>query len=297
VRCLEIAMTQADAPPEVTQALLNLAEFMEHEDKPLPLENRTLGEYATKNNAFAKALHYKELEFFTDPSPSVIEALLEINTKLQQNDAALGTLTMATDQFGTTKHEEWYIKLNRWQGALEAYDERLSKEPGNVEVVVGKMRCLHALGEWEKLSAYVEQYWDDARMDRKRIAPMAAAAAWSMNEWAGLSQYLTEWTEDSADRQFHEAIYLIHDNNFLKAAACIDRAREHLDVEFTRAIENYGRSYKYVLSGVMCAPADAASSVMVRAQMLSELEEIIRYRQSADQPERQATMRRTWMKR
>ena len=36
---------------------------------------------------------------------------------------------------------------------------------------------------------------------------------------------------------------------------------------------------------------------MVRAQMLSELEEIIQYKQYADQPERQASMRRTWMKR
>ena len=39
------------------------------------------------------------------------------------------------------------------------------------------------------------------------------------------------------------------------------------------------------------------SSVMVRAQMLSELEEIITYRLSADQPEKQDTMRKTWMKR
>jgi serine/threonine-protein kinase mTOR len=36
---------------------------------------------------------------------------------------------------------------------------------------------------------------------------------------------------------------------------------------------------------------------MVRAQMLSELEEIISYKQYADQPERQATQRKTWMKR
>ena len=38
-------------------------------------------------------------------------------------------------------------------------------------------------------------------------------------------------------------------------------------------------------------------SIMVRAQMLSELEEIIAYKQYADQPERQQTMRKTWMKR
>jgi len=33
---------------------------------------------------------------------------------------------------------------------------------------------------------------------------------------------------------------------------------------------------------------------MVRAQMLSELEEIIQYKQYADQPERQEVLRKTW---
>jgi FAT domain len=36
---------------------------------------------------------------------------------------------------------------------------------------------------------------------------------------------------------------------------------------------------------------------MVRAQMLSELEEIIAYKQFADQPERQQIIRKTWVKR
>ena len=36
---------------------------------------------------------------------------------------------------------------------------------------------------------------------------------------------------------------------------------------------------------------------MVRAQMLSELEEIIAYKQFADQPERQDMLRKTWRKR
>lgn len=39
------------------------------------------------------------------------------------------------------------------------------------------------------------------------------------------------------------------------------------------------------------------SSTLVRAQMLSELEEIIMFKQYADQPERQQAMRKTWMKR
>ena len=67
---------------------------MEREEKPLPIENRTFGEYATKFHAYAKALHYKELKFFTETSPAIIEAI-EINSKLQRYDAAWGTLLVA----------------------------------------------------------------------------------------------------------------------------------------------------------------------------------------------------------
>jgi hypothetical protein len=51
-------------------------------------------------------------------------------------------------------------------------------------------------------------------------------------------------------------------------------------------------SYRY-----SCCTYKYRISTMVRAQMLSELEEIIAYKQYADQPERQQTMRKTWMKR
>lgn len=76
VRSIEFAITSSTAPSELVHRLLNLAEFMEHEEKPLPIENRTLGEYATRFHAYAKALHYKELEFFTETSPTIIEALI-----------------------------------------------------------------------------------------------------------------------------------------------------------------------------------------------------------------------------
>jgi hypothetical protein len=42
------------AAAEIVTALLNLAEFMEHDDKRLPLDTRTLGALAEKCHAFAK---------------------------------------------------------------------------------------------------------------------------------------------------------------------------------------------------------------------------------------------------
>jgi FKBP12-rapamycin complex-associated protein len=56
---LEAALASPTIPPEIVTALLNLAEFMEHDDKRLPLDTRTLGALAEKCHAFAKALHYK----------------------------------------------------------------------------------------------------------------------------------------------------------------------------------------------------------------------------------------------
>lgn len=55
---------------------------------------RTLGALAEKCHAFAKALHYKELEFATAPEAAV-EALISINNQLRQPEAAVGVLTIA----------------------------------------------------------------------------------------------------------------------------------------------------------------------------------------------------------
>lgn len=56
---------------------------MEQDEKPLPIDPRTLGQLAEKCNAYAKALHYKEMEFKTTPQ-NTLEALISINNQLQQ---------------------------------------------------------------------------------------------------------------------------------------------------------------------------------------------------------------------
>ncbi|KIM34649.1 hypothetical protein M413DRAFT_33133 [Hebeloma cylindrosporum] len=283
VRAIELAITSSTAPSELIHRLLNLAEFMEHEEKPLPIEHRTLGEYAMKYMAYAKALHYKELEYFSESSPAVIEALISINTRLQQHDAAWGTLVTAREQYDVDKHEEWYERLGRWQEALVAYERKAHEDPTAPDVQIGRMKCLHALGEWDQLAAQVDENWTNANHDdRREIAPMAAAAAWSLREWDSMEDYIATMKPDSPDRAFYRAILSVHQNQFPKALVHIAKARDLLDPELTSFVgEGYGRSY----------------NVMVRAQMLSELEEIIAFKQYADQPERQQTLRKTWMKR
>ncbi|UYV65261.1 MTOR [Cordylochernes scorpioides] len=93
VKNLADALTSQEIP-EITQSLLNLAEFMEHCEKvnfwrlgsyrgrtqlwlgPMTLDPKLLGERALKCRAYAKALHYKEEEFHKGPDTWVLESLI-----------------------------------------------------------------------------------------------------------------------------------------------------------------------------------------------------------------------------
>ena len=283
VKSLETAITSPHIPREILQVLLNLAEFMEHDDKALPIDIGTLGIYAGKCHAYAKALHYKELEFEEEKTPSVVEALISINNQLQQTDAAVGILRNAQKYRDFELKETWFEKLGRWDEALQAYQVREREDPTAFEVTMGKMRCLHALGEWDLLSNLAQEKWSLAAIDHKRlIAPLAAAAAWGLGQWELMDNYLEAMKLQSPDRSFFGAILALHQNQFPDALDHIEKAREGLDTELSALLgESYTRAY----------------SVVVRVQMLAELEEIITYKKSEGNAEKQATMRATWTRR
>ncbi|KZV96365.1 FAT-domain-containing protein [Exidia glandulosa HHB12029] len=283
VSAIEYAIKHPQIPADVALGLLNLAEFMEHQDRQLPIENCVFGDCASRFHAYAKALHYKELDFFSDTSDSVMESLININTKLQQHDAAFGILTVAKEQFEFTKNEEWYERLGHWQEALNGYNLKAMDDPMALDVMTGRMRCLHALGEWDQLARIIDANWIDAGSDEKmEMAPLAAAAAWALNEWDAMDDYIQAMSHLSPERAFFRAVLSVHRGQFQKAQTLISRARDLLDPELSGLVgENYARNY----------------NLMVRAQVLSELEEIIQFKLSSDQPERQAVIRATWTKR
>ena len=73
------------------------------------LLRRTLGALAEKCHAFAKALHYKELEFAATPE-SAVEALISINNQLRQPEAAIGILAVAQNDL--------HMQLKVWLSPL-----------------------------------------------------------------------------------------------------------------------------------------------------------------------------------
>lgn len=290
VRSLEMAFSSPNIPPEILATLLNLAEFMEHDERPLPIDIRLLGALAEKCRAFAKALHYKEMEFEgacsnrTDGNPvSVVEALIHINNQLHQHEAAVGILTYAQQNLGVQLKESWYEKLQRWDDALKAYTVKSSQvsTPHLVlDATLGRMRCLAALARWEELNNLCKEYWTPAEpAARLEMAPMAARAAWNMGEWDQMADYVsrlddgdetklrvlgnTAATGDgSSNGTFFRAVLLVRRGKYDEAHEYVERARKCLATEVAALVlESYERAY----------------SNMVRIQQLSELEEVIDY--------------------
>ncbi|XXG56788.1 hypothetical protein AAC387_Pa03g4113 [Persea americana] len=290
VRSLETAFSSPNIPPEILATLLNLAEFMEHDEKPLPIDIRLLGALAEKCRAFAKALHYKEMEFEgarskkMDANPvAVVEALIHINNQLHQHEAAVGILTFAQQHLDVQLKESWYEKLQRWEDALKAYTAKASQAPSPhlvLDATLGRMRCLAALARWEELNNLCKEYWTPAEpAARLEMAPMAASAAWNMGEWDQMQEYVSRLDDGdesklrilgnaagggdgSSNGTFFRAVLLVRRGKYDEAREFVERARKCLATELAALVlESYERAYIN----------------MVRVQQLSELEEVIDY--------------------
>ena len=267
MRSLEAALASPTIPPDIVTTLLNLAEFMEHDEKALPLDTRTLGALAEKCHAYAKALHYKELEFQTSPHTAV-EALISINNQLRQPDAANGILEMARVQLGITLREGVYERLQRWDAARDQYEARLVTTPpgsqAHAEALLGQCRCLAALAEWDELFMLCRREWTRTEpQTRKEMAPIAAHAAWQLGDWPQMKAWVDTFTSgtggNSSEGAFLSAVISTKNKEYDAAAREVQRARELLGIELAALVgESYERAY----------------GDMVRVQQLTELEEI-----------------------
>lgn len=198
VKALQTAFQSVTIPPEILQTLLNLAEFMEHDVEALPISLSILAELAQKGHAYAKALHYRELEFQTDPA-ACFESLININKKLDQYDAAVGVLKVVANmqlkhpelKGSYTVQEGWLAKLGNWPEALDKYEQRLQENPKDFLAITGKLKCLDALGRWEEAIKICMDSLELTRYDsivkgdsiHTKISVLGARAAWSLNKW------------------------------------------------------------------------------------------------------------------
>lgn len=293
---LETALQSPQIPGHIRQSLLNLAEFMEMQDKRLPLDIHLLATQAEAANMFAKCLHYREIEFNstnTKPSSECIEALITVNTQLGMREAASGVLTFVGINHRHIKIEPyWLEKLARWQDAQDSYKQQADEWRSNsgdsspsqhenwMESELGILRCLHALGNFEELCSSakqlkshvqaVEGQVDSYDLWMTEVQRLGANAAWMLGQWGDMENFVEGGAigkrhdiELENDGTFYEAVLAIHNCDYRRAAKLVSETREAVASSVSSMLsESYSRAYRSI----------------VTMQVLSEMEELVDYR-------------------
>ena len=146
-------------------------------------------------------------------------------------------------------HERWYEKLHEWEKALDGYKEKLKDAPQNPELILSKMRCLEALGEWGEVHNVSLEHWDTASSETQhKMARMASAAAWGRKDWKSMERYVSLLPRETQDGAFYRAIVAINREQWSQAQSLIELTRELLYNEVSAlSLESYQRAYPAVV--------------------------------------------------
>lgn len=301
IHAIETTLNYPHIPRDVVVCLLNVAEFMDMQDKRLPIDVTLLAKQAEEANMYARCLRYREIEFNspnTMPSSECVEALITVNNELGLEDKATGLLiyvmTYCTE---ISVKPLWLEKLLYWNDARNSYlsqkNEFRRDYPGDSPVFnedwmaceLGEMRCLHALGDFDDLVNSASELKKQLEMNEESLSIseswlhdvniLGASAAWSLGKWDEMSSFVEGPisgdrgdVELSNKASFYQAVYNVHIEKYGEALSLIESTRKRLSYAISTLLsENYSRAYRG----------------MVSMQILSELEEVIEFKQQVTQ--------------
>jgi FKBP12-rapamycin complex-associated protein len=251
VKNLVVALSSDSIPLDVLQVLLSLVEFMEHDEKPLPIDLRQLAAMAFRCGAYAKALRYKEAEYLQNPVAAMEgnDSLIAIYEALGQREAAMGALLDAEHRQVVIRHEECYEKLQQWDLALIAYERQ--PPPHSFANRRGKVRCLAQLGELHRMEELCSELWAesvDSLAQRQELAEEAAEVAFRLQLWNQFRERVAYTNTNSIMGNLYRAMLAIHQGDYEAARQHIRTGRRLLDTGVTaRVSEGYPRAYGDIL--------------------------------------------------
>ncbi|KAI0989132.1 hypothetical protein GJ496_004795 [Pomphorhynchus laevis] len=269
VCCISHVLSTFD-DAEFGRAILELVEFFDHHSTIgcLPFDLELLSKKSIQLRAYASALQYAEKQFqVLDKcnNTELIETLISVNNELDQLEAAHGALMYARYQNMPIK-ELWYEKLGHWSRALRDYEFRQSNDPANSEILLGRMRCLEALGDWSQLHDLCSEKLkvDTIKFGLKQqIANIAAPCAWALESWDSMSTAVSNFVNnDTLQSRIYSAVLMLKQKKYRETHNIVRAAWGDLHLMYTSL---FTRDYSHI------------NDIIGQAQSLIELEEVIQY--------------------
>ncbi|KAK4529593.1 hypothetical protein CCYA_CCYA02G0450 [Cyanidiococcus yangmingshanensis] len=278
VKNLVMALSSDSIPLDVLQVLLSLVEFMEHDEKPLPIDLRQLAAMAFRCGAFAKALRYKEAEYLQNPAAAMEgnDSLIAIYEALGQREAAMGALLDAEHRQVIARHEECYEKLQQWDLALVSYERQ--PPPHSYANRRGRIRCLAQLGELHRMEQLCEALWLESAntsTQLEELAEEAAEVAFRLRHWDRFTERVRYTSSESILGNLYRAILAIHQGDYEAARQHIRTGRRLLDTGVTARVgEGYPRAYSDILRSQQLVELEECAMVLQRQLPQSHVEQL-----------------------
>ncbi|KAJ2761707.1 phosphatidylinositol kinase- protein kinase tor1, partial [Coemansia nantahalensis] len=284
IASLQTVAANDEVPAEILQAILGLAEYMERDEKQIPIDLKLLGDYADRCHALPKELHYKEAEWTLEKNYETIKKLIELNQNLDLHDSAIGMLDyVRKEQPDIQESVEWYTRLQQWDKALVIYRRQEAEGGESRENTMGQVRCLFEMSDWAALVPLYERIWSgDDHPLQLASANIGMSMAWATGDIDRMEFYLSALPTNSGDKSFCRALLAVHRQSYAEARQYIDEARLAIDIDLSPQItESDSRGY----------------SQLFQCQMLTELEEVIESKTAPDDRERQLGIVTAWRER
>ncbi|KAJ2764760.1 phosphatidylinositol kinase- protein kinase tor1, partial [Coemansia nantahalensis] len=184
IASLQTVAANDEVPAEILQAILGLAEYMERDEKQIPIDLKLLGDYADRCHALPKELHYKEAEWTLEKNYETIKKLIELNQNLDLHDSAIGMLDyVRKEQPDIQESVEWYTRLQQWDKALVIYRRQEAEGGESRENTMGQVRCLFEMSDWAALVPLYERIWSgDDHPLQLASANIGMSMAWATGD-------------------------------------------------------------------------------------------------------------------
>ena len=262
VAYLTIINENKTLPNDIRLILLNLVEFIQREQAYLGFfENLDLSNAARKCKAYAKELYYLENYYLLTNDKTLLKRIMDLYYELNLPESVVG-ISIEEKNNPIFKKDDWFIKLRKWDLALERIKEKRKNEPPyNIDLIMDNYACLEGLSDWNNLllldneiQSKKDEIFINENDDKKynKINYYMAESALNLNKWDKLKMSVSEMIPDNddekLDKTLYEVIIKIHDDELSKAKQLIEQARlSLLDKVKILLKESYERAYKLLL--------------------------------------------------